>query len=171
MTGLLNAFTTGNPFWGDILLGINSGRGFWTLKGLNPESSACHSCFAIRFWVFPFVGHGIFHLCALFCLLKSVFGSGAELRRRGISAQCWCASIVARERQHAVGILRQCRLSSAGCRSSAGKISWHGREWPIAAVRGVVPVAAVMLFLFLLACIGTTEGAMHNTHRLLRWWL
>ena len=34
MTGLLNAFTTGNPFWGQKLLEISIGRDLGALKGL-----------------------------------------------------------------------------------------------------------------------------------------
>ena len=34
MTALLNAFTTGHPFWGTNLLEVSLGRGFGALKGV-----------------------------------------------------------------------------------------------------------------------------------------
>ena len=39
-TGLLNPFTTGNPFLGTKLLGFSIGRGSGALKGLTPSETS-----------------------------------------------------------------------------------------------------------------------------------
>ena len=61
MTGLLNVFTTGNPFFSTNLLEVSIGRDFEAIKGLgvNPKSSECHSCCRQHDECFLYLGHGI----------------------------------------------------------------------------------------------------------------
>ena len=52
-----NAFPTGNPFWGDILLVISIGEGFGARRGLSVEPFQSHSTNSIAFSTRnPFLG-------------------------------------------------------------------------------------------------------------------